>query len=189
MHTLFQRFAWSLYTVGRFLRSRQNRWHRTTEFDERWKKRIQQMASYIDSRGPVADFGCGPMWLKEFLPLGNRYIPIDCVQRNSDTIVVDLNKDDCPRTDAEFAFFSGVLEYIADLSGFLQRMASQNYRRIILSYCVTDRQSNHWIRRGLNWVSHASIVDLLQPLLRDYVLTAIDEQNKNMIFVLDRRSK
>jgi hypothetical protein len=186
MHPLLKRLTWSLHTVGLFLRNPRDPWRAESNFDDRWKRRIQKMATYIDSAGEVADFGCGMMWLKEFLPLGNRYIPIDCVSRSKDTIVRDLNRDGLPTTNAEFAFFSGILEYIEDLPGFMQRVADQGFRRIILSYCVTETHANRWIRHSLTWKSHASTAQLLRLTLQHgYVLTALDEMDNNTIFVFD----
>jgi hypothetical protein len=186
MANFIHRIAWSLHTAGlRFGRADQ-RWGRPSAFDDRWKRRIRKMASYIDTPGTVVDFGCGPMWLREMLPLGNPYIPLDIEKRCPDCLVVDLNRDDIPDTGAEFAFLSGVLEYIADLPGFFHRLTSQDYRRIILSYCTTDRHPYRWLRRHLNWVSHASTHQLLRALLQGYVLVAIDEVDSNPIFVVEK---
>ena len=54
-------------------------WSSPIEFDEKWKRRISTMASYITKPCPVADFGCGMMWLETCLPPNCTYIPLDYV--------------------------------------------------------------------------------------------------------------
>ena len=44
----------------------------------------------------VADLGCGTMTLKSHLAPGTRYVPVDVVARDADTVVVDLNREPLP---------------------------------------------------------------------------------------------
>ena len=47
---------------------KEKKWQDIEYFDDKWKERIEQMARFIKNGSTVIDFGCGPMWLKEYLP-------------------------------------------------------------------------------------------------------------------------
>ena len=163
-------------------------WSSSAEFDEAWQRRIEVMAHYIEGSGPVADFGCGMMWLKPLLPPINSYIGIDCLARTSETIVLDLNRNSLDGVEADIAFLSGVLEYIEDVQGFVQKLKARGFRQIILSYCTTEKHGDMKTRRGCNWVSHESLFDLLGYFLPDFCLTNLDNVNNyNTVLVFSRR--
>jgi hypothetical protein len=157
------------------------------EFDEAWRARIAHLASFIDTSGPVLDIGCGMMWLEPLLSRGNRYVPIDYVRRDDRTILVDLNAQPLPAIDAEFAFMSGVLEYIQDVPGFFRQLMNRKIRRIMLSYCTLECWWKMPLRKSLNWVSHESIEDLLNVLLPEYTVVALQRFQKHVALVVDRR--
>lgn len=162
-------------------------WASSLEFDESWKKRISVMASYIDSPGVVADFGCGLMWLEQFLKPENNYIPIDYIRRDERTIVVDLNKEPIPKTNANIAFLSGVLEYIKEPVQFVNQLTNIGFSQIILSYCTIEKFNELTKRNQLNWKSHESIFDLLYLFTSRYYLTKIDDINNNTILVFRKK--
>ncbi len=145
------------------------------EFDEAWKARIAHLASFIDSPGPVLDIGCGMMWLEPLLARGNKYIPIDYVRRDDRTVVVDLNAQPLPAIDAEFAFMSGVLEYIQDVPGFLRQLTRRKIRRIMLTYCTIECWWKMPLRKSLN------------VLLPEYSIVALQRFQKHVALVVDRR--
>lgn len=164
-------------------------WSSTAEFDEAWKRRIEVMARHIKGSGTVADFGCGMMWLKPLLPPSNTYLGVDCLPRDEKTIVLDLNVDSLNSVVADIAFLSGVLEYIADVPGFVSKIKARNFRQIILSYCTLEKHPDMAARLNCNWLSHESIFQLLACFLPDYQLTALDEVNNyNTILVFSRHS-
>jgi hypothetical protein len=162
-------------------------WSKPEEFDETWKRRISVMASHIKIPGRVADFGCGMMWLEGILPTANSYVPVDYIRRDDRTIVLDLNRDPLPAFNAEVAFLSGVLEYVNDVEAFARSLSSAGFRQIIFSYCTLEHFGDLRKRAELNWVSHKSIFELLHIFLKDFSLTALDDVNRNTIFVFERR--
>ncbi len=162
-------------------------WSQKEEFDARWKKRIEVMASYIDIPGIVADLGCGMMWLEPFLKEGNTYLPIDYIKRDERTVVVDLNKRPLPPLSASVGFLSGVLEYISDLRGFLDYLQESKLDKIILSYCTLENIPDLRMRKSLNWVNNESIYFLLSAFTRQYDLTAIEDVNQNTVMVFNRK--
>ena len=163
-------------------------WTSETEFDTAWKKRIELMASYIDIPGKVADFGCGMMWLENFLKSENSYVPIDYIRRDERTIVIDLNVGPISAINAEIAFLSGILEYIEDIPKFISQLTDNNFKLIILSYCTLEKNSDVGVRKSLNWVSHVSLFELLSLFTNKYNLTAIDDFNINTILVFKKKT-
>ncbi|MGA2583059.1 MAG: hypothetical protein ABSG31_07255 [Tepidisphaeraceae bacterium] len=157
------------------------------EFDEAWKDRIAHLATFIDTTGPVADIGCGMMWLEPLLVRGNRYIPIDYVRRDDRTLLVDLNEEPLPPIYAEFAFMSGVLEYIRDVPGFLRQIMARRFRRILLTYCSLECWWKLPVRKSLNWVSHESVEDLLNVLLPEYSVVALERFQNHVALVVELR--
>jgi hypothetical protein len=164
-------------------------WSQKEEFDARWKKRIEVMASYIDIPGIVADLGCGMMWLEPCLKEGNTYLPIDYIKRDERTFVVDLNKRPLPPLSASVGFLSGVLEYISDLRGFLDYLQESKLDKIILSYCTLENIPDLRMRKSLNWVNNESIYFLLSAFTRQYDLTAIEDVNQNTVMVFNRKAR
>ena len=157
------------------------------EFDVAWKRRIATLARHVDTAGPVADFGCGMMWLEPLLARGNRYVPIDHVRRDGRTLVADLNRDELPPIDAEFAFLSGILEYVVDVPAFLGRLADGGFRRVILSYCSVEHFPKMKTRLSLNWCSHLTQAGLVAALRPAYGVVAVDNSQGYTMLVLDRR--
>ncbi|WP_009633331.1 hypothetical protein [Synechocystis sp. PCC 7509] len=162
-------------------------WSKTEEFDASWKTRIALMASYIDVPGTVADFGCGMMWLEAYLSKDNPYLPIDYIQRDSRTIVLDLNRDSIPNLNADIAFLSGILEYIEDLDSFLQQLIECKFKKILVSYCTIENLSSIKIRKKLNWVSHESIFIILSVFCKKYTLVHIDRISNNTILIFNNK--
>ncbi len=143
------------------------------------------MAAYIDKTGTVADFGCGMMWLEQFLGEGNTYLPIDYIRRDERTVVADFNNDPFPKVSGEVAFLSGSLEYVKDLKGFIQNLTAADFPQIVISYCTLEKNPDMRARRALNWVSHESIFSVLEMFCDQYCLTKIDngvEANTIMVF-------
>jgi hypothetical protein len=162
-------------------------WSSASEFDEAWKARIALMARYVDRPGAVADFGCGPMWLEEFLPPGNTYVPIDYIPRDDRTIVLDLNADPLPDLHAQVAVMSGVLEYVRDLEPLVSQLEQQGFTRLIVSYNTVDRVPRLIVRKAFNWVSHLHLDELLTLFYRGFTLVEIDSLSSNTILVFEAR--
>lgn len=83
--------------------------------------------------GSVLDIGCGDMKLGEFMKeAGIAYYPADVVSRCPECVVVDLNKDEVPRCDAECAVMIGVNEYLDDPARVLKDISGK-YQRILMT--------------------------------------------------------
>ena len=164
-------------------------WSSEKEFDERWKRRISTMAGFIDAPGPVADLGCGMMWLEQFLRVGNAYVPVDYVRRDDRTRVIDFNTEKLPDLGAKVAFLSGSLEYVREAVEFLKILTGMEFEQIILSYCTTEKFHDMKIRRrALKWTSHLSIYQILTAFTGQYDLTGFVEMESNdTIFAFRRK--
>jgi len=165
-------------------------WENPQNFDQVWKKRIEIMATYLNSGEQVLDFGCGMMWLENFLKNENKYVPIDFIKRDDRTIVFDLNRDDFPEIYGGIAFLSGVLEYINDIDKFILELKNRNYVKIILSYCTTEKIWKLSERKKLKWKNHESIFNLIRKFFPEYVLIALNDYiSNNTILVFQRKDK
>jgi hypothetical protein len=163
-------------------------WTRKDEFDFAWKTRIDRMAHYINGPGPVADIGCGMMWLEAHLKSENLYIPIDYVRRDERTRILDLNSDQIGLLDARFAVLSGVVEYVRDVHGLARQLGDSGVDRVILSYCTVESHPVRRMREGLNWINHYALSELLDFFISSgFVLAGIDSISRNTILVFDKR--
>lgn len=158
-------------------------WTQDEEFHPDWELRNKLIASYINIPGIVADFGCGKMTLEKYLKPNNSYLPIDVHRRDNRTIVFDVNRHSLPSINADIAVCSGFLEYVVDLRQFVHSIQNCRFKMFIMSYCTTNDFPDLRKRRSLNWVSHLSISDILYLFLSQFNLSAIDDFNKNSIFV------
>ena len=102
-------------------------------------KRAEIAAGLIEPGRIVADIGCGAMLLERTLPPDCTYIPVDCVPRDTRTLVVDLNKTALPLLNCDIVVGLGVLEYLADVPGFV----GQIRREAIFSYAPVETAPNH----------------------------------------------
>ena len=162
-------------------------WSRASEFDQAWKIRIQRMAQFIDRPGGVVDFGCGPMWLEQYVPPANRYVPVDYIRRDERTTVVDLNRDRLPALDASVGFLSGVLEYVRDVQALVKQLEDQPFTRLIVSYNTLERVPRRAARESVNWVSHLDLEQLLALFCAAFALVHIEASGTNTILVFDRK--
>lgn len=165
-------------------------WSSNSEFDDRWKRRIEMMAECIEIPGRVADFGCGMMWLESMLEPENTYLGIDYLPRSPTSIVLDLNKDGLEEIEAEVAFLSGVLEYVEDVPSCIDKLKSRPFRQIVMSYCTAEKHPDLPTREAHNWLSHESIFKILDLFLPEFVLTRFENiNNYNSIFSFIRKDQ
>jgi len=114
----------------------------------------------------VLDVGAGSMKLRDHLPEGCFYTPLDVVARSPNTIVCDLNTEipRLPQTDV--AVLSGVLEYLEDFDTLLSRLyESTTY--VVASYAMTHGGSlRSRLRRCFQgWVNGYSLDHFLSVFL------------------------
>jgi hypothetical protein len=175
--------------IKRLLSPEKKKWEAIEYFDPQWKERIQKMAAYIEPNASIMDLGCGKMWLKEYIKSTNKYIGVDYIKRDENTIVCDLNKKEFPSQNVDFIFISGCMEYVKDTE-WLAKKVAQYSNNAIVSYCSTDHFGHLETRKTNAWVNNLSrdqVVDLYIKngfFLKDECLTA----SKNSIFFFKKVS-
>ena len=130
------------------------RWRNLKNLHEAWDDRTHRIAALIKPGASVIEFGAGRLVLKTLLPAACSYTPSDLVDRGAGTIVCNLNAlalPDFGRYDV--AVFSGVLEYVADVSRLIRHLSS-SMDVIIASYAVTDKAKKN--RRANGWINDYS---------------------------------
>jgi hypothetical protein len=157
-------------------------------FDESWKTRIEEMASFIVPGESVIDLGCGQMWLKPLLR-NNPYYPVDYKRRDESTVVINFNKHEYPDITADVAFVSGTLEYVEDYEWFVQQVCSRS-SRCIVSYCTTEFYPDLRVRSRKAWKSHISRCRLIELFAENGM--DLDAESgvveRNPIFVFSKRT-
>jgi hypothetical protein len=99
--------------------------------------RAELASLFIRPGDVVCDLGAGAQPLKSFLPRNTGYIPVDCVGTIPGTHIADFNCPDFTLPAAPFNVIAalGLFAYIADLEGFMTRLAIEcEGKFIIFSY-------------------------------------------------------
>jgi len=129
---------------------------------DNWSPRAQIAAEMLHGVSSVADIGCGLMTLKKYLPKDVQYIPVDCISRSEDTIVVDLNQKPLPPIMADAAAALGLMEYLFDVSGFLQQLLQ--FEISVITYNLSDSKEAY--ERPTMWVNALTRHDI-ESLFQD----------------------
>jgi predicted O-methyltransferase YrrM len=155
------------------------RWQNINSLQDEWVKRIRALRDMLPSdTKSLVDFGCGKKVLKQFLSPDILYIGIDSHRKFGADRELDLNSkfttEDLPKADV--AFFSGVLEYIANLPYVLEKI-SYNFSTIVFSYhTFTQKSSSRGSRRNLGWVNDFTLSELASCLeSNDFTITRYEE--------------
>jgi hypothetical protein len=173
--------------IGRFYKTKE--WREIEYFDESWKKRIHQMSKYITPTDSIVDYGCGKMWLKEFIAPSNAYYGVDYQKREEGTIVCDFNKKEFPGIRTSVSFISGCLEYIDKPSWFIKNIALY-HEKCIISYCCNDNFNNIVERKQLGWKNNLSKKDLIALFEKEGLYLKSNEATPtvNQIFYFEKHS-
>ena len=122
--------------------------------DPIWEHRASIAAELIGDVPSIVDLGCGAMSVRRFLPITTRYVGVDHLARDADTIMIDLNSEPLPDFGIRQASMLGVLEYLTDTSNILGQL-HRRFDSVVLSYC-----HHHFFRskakRAQFWVNHYS---------------------------------
>lgn len=163
-------------------------WVEVERFDPAWRVRISQMARHIgQGEGTVADLGCGPMWLKEYLPPGVGYIGVDYRDRGPGCVVCNLDQESFPDLNAQVYFISGCLEYMSEPEAFVSSVA-RRARKCIVSYCGLDYFGKRRERLRRGWRNHLLNSELAALFVR-YGMRQVSVEltaSNNAVFVFVR---
>lgn len=175
--------------LKKLLTARAATWQEVERFDPAWRERIERMCSFMrDDDLSVVDVGCGPMWLRDYLPSNARYVGVDYVDRGEGTIVCDLNEAGMPDLVADVWFVSGCLEYLEDPERFIAS-AAKNARSCILSYCELRHFPSLHERKKRGWRNHLT-AERIDALYSRHGMRLVHREtmpsSRNSIFVFRR---
>ena len=111
-----------------------------------WQRRASIVGPLLGDCDSVADLGCGVMLLRPFLRPGTRYVPVDIVARDEETVVVDLNQQPLPKLDVDGWAVVGLLEYLYDVPALFRALTGM----VVTTYNPVDlsdrpRAENAWV--------------------------------------------
>lgn len=130
------------------------RWSPEESLSPDWDSRTIQIATLVENGCSVLEFGAGRKVIKDHLPKSCSYTPSDLVDRGDGTIVCDLNGPSLPQfPECDLAIFSGVLEYVNDLSRLVSHL-EKSFRGVIASYAIMELNGGN--RRKHGWVNDYS---------------------------------
>lgn len=86
----------------------------------------------------VADYGCGHRFMEKLIPNGAVYYPIDYMDRGSDTIICDFNKQEYPNVETDLSVCLGVLLYIEPARNLIEHICSHTKERIVFSFVAWE---------------------------------------------------
>lgn len=114
------------------------------DVENRWPGRLELLAGLLpESAATVLDLGAGSEGLRDLLPAGTVYIPVDRVRRSPETVVADLDVESPPPGDVAVA--AGLLEYLAEVPGFLRRVR-EVVPVLVFTYHRPRTSSTGWSR-------------------------------------------
>ena len=121
-----------------------------------WSYRTEFMSTLIAPNTDVLEFGAGRRLLEPLLPEGCTYTPSDLVSRGPGTFVADLNDPDLePLPATDLAVFSGVVEYVDDLSRLVAYLHT-SAPEVLVSYVSIESKPDVAARSELDWRHHLS---------------------------------
>ena len=128
---------------------------------ETWDYRAAWAALSLSGCHTVVDIGCGHMGLERYLSDGTAYIPVDIVQRDTRTTVIDLNSahPDAMTFRGDGVALLGLIEYLYEPTQLLSAI-SKSFRWGAITYCVTDLIGDRDDRASHGWVNHFSKTDI-----------------------------
>ena len=154
-----------------------------------WTDRAQKAGQLIKGLplrqgDSLADIGCGLQTLRRLIPSQIQYIPIDKVQRSSDTIVLDLNQA-APNQQFSVTVMLGVLEYL-ERPEMMLKWCINNSSYFIFSFndCSDHQRSEHQ-----HWQSRWSLQDIRQRVndMGGHIQREVDLGSQERLFLVSGR--
>ncbi len=160
---------------------------RWTNITQTWPRRYREIVKQIHPGSSILDIGCGTMELKNIIPEGCKYVGLDYIKRDKNTVVCDLNdsKKDLIAITKQFDYSvcSGVLEYIIDADRFVKWISGFS-RNVILSYYIRENRDSVKVCDN-DWVNNFSlfeIVDLFAAQGFEFIEMATIAKQKLFVF-------
>ena len=104
------------------------RWRRVAsgEAKEGWHDRARLAAAFLRPGDIVCDLGAGSRPLKNYLPDGAQYLPVDCVDTLPGTHIADFNSPDFTLPAEHFSVLTalGVVNWLNSAEMFLERLVN-----------------------------------------------------------------
>lgn len=164
------------------------RWVGVSRESPRWDERNALIASLIPRGASVLDLGAGARTLAGHLSDSSRYQAVDLVP-GPGVVVCNFDTDELPRFEDRFdiAVVSGVLEYLADVEGFVSSLGSVA-DAAVLTYAVRTTGDTHALRAARGWVNHLRRHEMMALLeATDCPWTVLGEWRWQVIFGLALR--
>ncbi len=103
-----------------------------------WKDRARAMSQLIPEDVKVLmDIGCGEELLKEFLCKDIKYYGLDYCERNSETVICDINKEKLPDIKVDLYYMAGIIDYVTDIPNFIKQLSRAKY--VVMSKTRNER--------------------------------------------------
>lgn len=129
-----------------------------------WVRRAKLASDWIAGEPSVCDVGCGNMYIRGLLGASTKYVGIDIVRRDEETIVVDLNKEELPVVDMPCGLALGVCEYIIDPAHFYRQL--RQFQTVVTSYNHYSIQDLYWKfrrkKRAVDWINRFTRKEFLK---------------------------
>jgi 2-polyprenyl-3-methyl-5-hydroxy-6-metoxy-1,4-benzoquinol methylase len=104
-----------------------------------WKQRAREIAGIIPIGASILDVGGGWGYIHDLLP-NNEYRSIDTEEWTDATIKADFNKGEFPDIGTfDIIIIQGLMEYINDPEGFLEKIKKYG-NRMIISYNIDQNK-------------------------------------------------
>lgn len=165
------------------------RWSQNARQKPTWDDRVKLIAAMILPGSSVLDIGAGAMTLASYLAPGSEYTPLDVIPSSDRTELIDFNTYQIPELTKVYdvAVCSGVMEYVLPVDFFMFTVAAWA-NTIILSYAITDLNSDVARRQKNGWLNHLSEQELRDVIARHGLIVKDRFQwQQQVIYVLDSR--
>jgi hypothetical protein len=135
-------------------RTHMRRWRKVATEIPPWDERNRLIASLIPDGSSVVDLGSGAMTLRTHLKRACTYQPCDVIPSAPEVLLCDFNASVYPTFSRYFDYVvcSGILEYVADVRGFLSRAAGFG-KTLLISYNPRIAGQSRVFRMSNNWVN------------------------------------